>query len=183
MASATQRRGTVVRARDGKPWQPLITLADGSRRRLAAFPRGTSEAMAREKTAYYQEQADKRGITSPELAAAADGARAPTEQPARPSADLEARIDRWLTDRRAAGMTSVKENESHWRVHIAPELGTTHIRDWTRDDLRRLSLALEQKARDGKLSPKTAGTIWGTATRMRGDACQHDDGAIRVRAD
>jgi hypothetical protein len=47
--------GTIVKTKLGL-WQPVVTLADGTRKRLKPFKKGTSEAMAREKTAVYARQ-------------------------------------------------------------------------------------------------------------------------------
>lgn len=49
------KTGTLVKTRGGL-WQAIVTLADGSRMRLEPFPAGTSEAMAREKAAFWAEQ-------------------------------------------------------------------------------------------------------------------------------
>jgi hypothetical protein len=44
--------GTVVRTRDGR-WQAIVTLADGSRRRISPpFPKGTSYEYARSARAF-----------------------------------------------------------------------------------------------------------------------------------
>jgi hypothetical protein len=50
-----KRAGTIIKTRGGR-LQAMSTLPDGSRKRLPPFPRGTSEAMAREKAPYYTEQ-------------------------------------------------------------------------------------------------------------------------------
>ena len=68
-----QRTGTVIKLKDGR-LQGIITLADGGRKRLPPFPKGTSEAMAREKTAYYAELATKKGREPPESRGARSGA-------------------------------------------------------------------------------------------------------------
>lgn len=57
--------GTIVKTKLGL-WQPVITLSDGSHKRLKAFKKGTSEAMAREKTAVYARQALELGLKRPE---------------------------------------------------------------------------------------------------------------------
>jgi hypothetical protein len=59
-----------------------------------------------------------------------------------PSASMDEWVRTWLQSRRTKGLTSVREDDSHWRVHIRPVLGDTHVREWTRDDLR----ALDEKA-------------------------------------
>ena len=53
--------GTIVKTKLGL-WQPVITLADGTRKRLKAFKNGTSEAVAREKTAAYARRAIELGL-------------------------------------------------------------------------------------------------------------------------
>jgi len=165
------RTGAIRRTTDGKRWQAIVTLADGSQKRLprGGFPLGTSEAKAREHALYLQEKAD---------------ALQPTEEPATPRGAQSAAdrwVEAWLADREARGLTSVRENGSHWKHHLAPVLEVRHPRDWTRDDLRAVSTSLDSKVIAGELSPKSACNVWGTVTRMCDDAVSHKSEAIRCR--
>lgn len=55
MAKCKPATGTLVKTKLGL-WQGIITLPSGKRKRLPPFPPGTSEAMAREKTAWASER-------------------------------------------------------------------------------------------------------------------------------
>ncbi len=58
-----------------------------------------------------------------------------------------------------------------------------HPKDWTKEDMRALSMALDEKAQSGALSAKSAINMWGTATRMCDDAHRHKNPEIRCRED
>jgi hypothetical protein len=56
------KTGTVVKTRDGR-WQAMITLADGSRKRVdPPFPVGTSKEYAQERSKFWSEDAQRRGL-------------------------------------------------------------------------------------------------------------------------
>ena len=67
MNKTDKRLGTVVRTKRGL-LQGIITLVDGSRKRLKPFPKGTSEEMARERTHVKALQARELGAKKPALA-------------------------------------------------------------------------------------------------------------------
>ena len=161
--------GTIVKTKLGL-WQPVITLADGTRKRLKAFKKGTSEAMAREKTAVYARQAIEQGLKRPTPPGAPDNSA------------MGRWIAAWEADRLARGYTSTRENLSHYRLHIATVM-PSHVKDWTRDDFRELSTALDTKVQAGEISWKMAQNIWGTATKMCADATESKVKALRVRDD
>src|SRR5688572_21946604 len=120
--SGRPRTGAIRRTADGKRWQAIVTLADGSQKRLprGGFPAGTSEARAREYALHLQEKADgMQPVEEPETKA----------REARRAADKW--VEDWLTDREARGLTSVRENRSHWDHHLSGVLGDKHPRDWT----------------------------------------------------
>ena len=58
---ARKPTGTITKTKTGL-FQAILTLADGSRKRLPPFPKGTSEAMAREKAANYADEIKRLGI-------------------------------------------------------------------------------------------------------------------------
>ncbi len=168
------RKGAIRRLPSGR-LQAVVTLVDGTQRRLprGGFPKGTSEARAREHALYLQEKADKLEPAE---------ADSPTiERKERRATDRW--VESWFADREARGLTSVPENRGHWDKHISEHLGDKHPRDWTTDELRALSLALDRKVQQGELSAKTAINIWGTATRMCDDAHRHKSNLIRCRED
>jgi len=168
-----KKTGTIVKPKLGL-WQAVVTLPDGSRKRLPPFPKGTSEAMAREKAAVYAERAAAVRLPSPELAAALD------ELATRPNGPW---FKGWLAEREARGFTSTRENESHYRLHIGPSTDGAHVSDWTRDTLRKLSRDLDAKVQAGGMAWKMATNIWGTATKMCDDAAASKHDQIKCRDD
>lgn len=167
---ARKKTGTVVKTKSGL-WQAVITLADGSRKRLTPFPKGTSEAMAREKAEAYSERAGAMKLVRPDSAQAEDGSA------------MGRWLDAWEADRLARGFTTTRENISHYRLHIAPVMGTLHVKDWTRASLRDLSNALDTKVQADEISWKSAQNIWCTATKLCADATESKVAALRVRDD
>ncbi len=166
------RVGTLLKTRDGR-WQAQVTLGDGSRKRLKPFPKGTSEAMAREKAAYHAELAAKVNPKKPQLTAA----------PEIPDTPMGRWFKAWIADREARLFSSTRDNTAHYLLHVVQGLGVKHVRDWTRDDLRKLSLALDGKVQEGKIAWKTAVNVWATATKMCADAAESKRDTIRCRAD
>jgi len=164
--------GTVQKTCDGR-WRGRITLADGSRQWLDPFPPGTSEAMARERTAALTEQAIAMGLKS----------TGPKPSPAQAKLDCEAWVNLWLDERDRRALSSRVTKEGHWKHHIAPVLSTKHPRHWTRNDFRTLSAALDRKVQAEQISWKTAVDIWGTATKMADDACNSKHNVLRCRDD
>ena len=55
--------------------------------------------------------------------------------------------------------------------------------DWTADDMRALSRALDAKVQSGAMRWKTAWNVWGTLHRMCRHACTSKHDEIRVRSD
>jgi len=97
---ARKKTGTVVKTKSGL-WQAFITLADGSRKRLPHFPKGTSEAMAREKAAAYSERAHEQGLTRPK----------PTVENIKPADSHEPWFKVWCADREARGYTTISDSK------------------------------------------------------------------------
>lgn len=79
--------------------------------------------------------------------------------------------------------TPTRDNLTHYNEHIGPLTNWAHVRDWTRDTLRKLSLELDRKVERTEISWKTAVNIWSTATQMCDDAANHKDDAIVCRKD
>jgi integrase len=172
--------GTVITIKSGPhkgQLQGIITLADGSRKRLPPFPRGTSKAMAEERTLARAQQAQAEGIKKP----IPPGPVAPAELA--PDSPMARWIDAWNADRLARGQTSTRDNLAHYRFHILPSIGPRHVRDWTREDLRKLSRDLDGKVRAREISWKTATNAWGTATKMSADAAESKRDEIRCRSE
>jgi len=165
-------RGTVITTKSGK-LQGVITLADGRRKRLKPFPKGTSQKMAEERTAYWTEHRDELEV--PKATPIADVADDDT---------LGGKwFKLWLADRVARRLTSTRDNAAHWRMHIRPVLGTGSPKGWKRDQFRKLSADLDRKVQAGELSWKSARNVWATATKMANDASESKQSKIRCRDD
>ncbi len=163
----------VLRTRDGR-LQACVMLVDGTFKRLPAFDRGTSRAYAKERAEYWAEQVILNDVRS---------SRRETAAEAREAVEMERWVEAWVRERVARGQTSTRENASHYRIHIQPSVGSKHVRDWTRDDLRKLSRDLDAKVATKELSWKSAWNVWGTATRMCSDAAESKHDGIRCRPD
>jgi integrase len=165
---AERKLGTVITTKSGL-LQGVITLADGRRKRLPPFPKGTSQKMAEERTAYWTEHRDE--LEAPKKA-----------EPARkPSESNDPWFDAWLADRVARGHTTTKNEKGNYQHYIAPSMRDKPIAEWTSDDMATLCEALDRKVQAGEIAWKTAFNIWGTATRMCDDACGSKTLALRVR--
>lgn len=166
------KTGTIVKTRDGR-WQPVITLEDGSRKRLKPFPPGTSEDYARERAQFWAEKSVERGMRR----------KVKPDAPIDSKSNNDAWFASWIADREAKGHTSLADNHAHYRHHIEPNFCSKHIREWTREDMRKLCRELDVKIEKGELASKSARNVWATATRMARDAAESKIDAIRVRAD
>jgi integrase len=169
-AKRTERkRGTVITTKSGL-WQGVVTLPDGRRKRLPPFPKGTSRAMAEEKTAHWTEKRHELD--------------APKRDPRalKPSESNDPWVKTWLADRVKRGHTNTSNEATSYRKYIAPALKDKPVKDWTADDMAGLCEALDGKVQAGKISWKTAANIWGVATSMCDDACSAKTQALKVRA-
>lgn len=175
---ARKRTGTLTKTRDGR-WQPIVTLADGTRKRLDPFPHGTEEDDARAQTIALAKEVALIGFRRRRAPVVAGEA----SLEAGDTTAMDAWLDRWLVTRQQRGYTSVRENASHWHIHIAPAVGHKHVGEWTSADLRALVSVLDGKVRDAVLSWKSAHNIWGTATKMARDASRSKIEALRCRDD
>jgi integrase len=165
--------GTVLETRDGR-LQAQVTFADGSRKRLKPFPRGTSRELARERTAHHAAIA---ATIMPERAAA------PEATPEIPDSPMGRWFTAWVKDREARGLLSKRENTAHYLLHIAPSIGPKHVRDWTKEDLRKLCRDLDAKVQGKTIAWKTAINVWATATKIAGDSCESKNDELRCRTD
>ena len=165
-----KKTGTIVKTKGGL-WQAVVTMPDGSRKRLKPFPPGTSEARAREVAAHY---AEKYAALPPPAPTTID------ELDQRPNGPW---FKAWIAERVARGYTSTRENESHYRLHVGPSTDWVHVNEWTKETLRKLSRDLDAKVRAGEMSWKMAQNIWGTATKMCDDAAESKLDTIKCRDD
>jgi integrase len=177
--------GTVFRYVPAKAGEKMghyvvrCTAPDGSRPLFDLDPSPKSrqaEALALEHAGHITEQ----------LAAGKLGAALSRSPKGRERAAFDAGeewFETWISERRKRGFTSTPESESNYTKHITSAIGAKHVRDWTADDLRALSRDLDTKVQGDVISWKTAWNIWGTATKMCGDACSSKIDALRVRTD
>ncbi|MGD0679646.1 MAG: site-specific integrase [Polyangiaceae bacterium] len=182
------RTGTVewVPPKKGEPlghYRYRITLSDGARPWVDFAPGPASpdaEARVRELAIERSKIARDRELKAEDFGLKP---RPPVCRPeCRETGDMVTWLHAWITSRKAKGI-STRENEAHYKHHIAPATGGKHVRDWTADDFRRLSRELDAKVQAGALKWKTAWNIWGTASRMSKDAVRSKRDDLRVRDD
>lgn len=174
----TRRTGTIQKfvTVDGTTrYRARIRLADGSRPWIDA-PLGYTEARAREFARALQERENATG----ELIAAKRAADARKRVPVDATA-ADRWVHDWIATKAAKGQTSTADRLGHWRHHIREAVAGRHVRDWTSEDLRELVARLDGKIASGTMSAKTAANVWGTATRMCGDAVASKVAALRCR--
>ncbi|HVX93661.1 MAG TPA: site-specific integrase, partial [Polyangia bacterium] len=189
------RTGTVewVDATPTKPghYRVRITTSDGRRPWIHCDPSPRSpqaEERAREKAAHWSERAEREGITfAPARPPRGKRARAAAAARQRPLAagTVAAWAALWLDAREAAGVVSVSDDRQRYRVHVDPVLGPLAIAAVTKDDVRRLVAALDEKVRDPavRFSWKTANHVWILVRGMFKDACSSKRAELVVRAD
>jgi hypothetical protein len=139
-------KGTLVWTRDRRR-QAIVTLGDGSRKRLEPFPRGISEALAREKAAFYAEKWAHVHPKPPVGETAATGS-------------VAAWFEQFAKHREARGLTSVRDDRGRFARHVAPVLGPLRMETVSRADVERLVRALDAKVQAGELSWKTSQNTW-----------------------
>lgn len=161
------RTGTIVRTRDGR-LQAIVTMADGKRKRLPPFPRGMSEAMAREKVAVRAEQASERDSET------RSGA---------PKGSVTEWFGRFAAHREARGLTSVPDDRSRFANHVAGALGPLEMANVSRADVEGLVRELDAKVQTDALSWKTAQNVWMLVSKMFREAVRSKSVALRVRTD
>lgn len=191
MPDPTKRTGSLETVKD-KDRRPLhwpsghpkycgrVRWPDGSRpRRHVPEKYCYSEDRAREYLASIQEDIDANRDEL--LEQTADASPAPAD--ASPAADADAWVTAWLASKKARGQTSTEDRGGHYKHHIKAAVHAKHVKDWTAEDLRALVAALDAKIAAGELAAKTARNVWGTATKMCGDAFRSKLEVLRVRAD
>jgi integrase len=154
-----KRTGRVVKTRTGQ-LQAIVVLVDGTTKRLAPFPKGTSLAMAKDKALAWQQRVDREGLRSPPRPVAAGDARETVSQ----------WFDRWAKQREAEGIASVRDDRGRYHGHIAPVIGTKAIADITHDDIDAVVDALNEKVNADTLAWKTATNVWMLLRKMMKDA-------------
>lgn len=90
---------------------------------------------------------------------------------------------RWITSRRARGISSVKDDDSRLRCHVLPEIGHAPIALVDTDRLEDLRDSLDGKIRNNGIAWRTAQHIWALVRAMFRDASRGKDRSLRVRSD
>ena len=171
-----KRTGTIVKTKDGR-WQAMITLPDGSRKRLDPMPKGKSEAWYREKAAAASEKAIAENWT-----------RTVPESELDPESGATWWKD-YFAHRESKGLTPVA---GVYTTHIAPVLGDKHPRDWTVEDCEAMRDALDVKIAAGQWTRekrvyrfgwKRAWNVWALFTSACKASCRSKNKALRVRRD
>ena len=90
-------------------------------------------------------------------------------------------MDRWFADRELRGLTSVADDRSHYKHHVAADLGTKDVTAVSRADLEGLIERLDRKVRESVLSWKTAMNVWATMSKAFSDAANAKSRSLRVR--
>ncbi len=178
------RTGTVRYDDKGGCYWVRLTLNDGGRPWVPLSPATRSpnaEMRAREVAIEKSEIARKENLRSEDFGLKPRGPRgAPVAAP--PGASMQDWVDAWTKLRTGRGLSTAAESESVWRRHIKPTIDK-HVRDWSRDDFRRLSRTLDETVQAGRLCWKTARNVWVTATKMVADASGSKHDHIHVRPD
>lgn len=130
-----------------------------------------SEERAREYVRACQEEIDRRraGLVAPDVAPSSE--------------ESDAWFNAWEASRKAKGLSSTRDNRSHWEHHIKPFLTGKHVRDWTAADMRALVRYLDGKVQAGEVHWKFAINVWATATKIGSDAKSSKLDSLRCRAD
>ena len=160
-------RGTVVRTRDGR-YQPMVTLADGSRMRLSPLPQGTSKREAQR-------------IALKEAVAAQAKERVGAE-PAGPVAEgetLQDYAERWVADRERRGLATAAEGLGTLKRWVFPTLGPRALNTITVTDVRQLVADFDATVQAGA-SWQTARNAWVLVAKLLDDASNAKSPALRV---
>jgi integrase len=159
-------------------WKAKITLADGSRVliEMPTVPPSASKAKAQEAAAAYAERERETGKI---LAARRAAGTAKPDG----GESIESYLKRWLAERAAQGLTSIKDDRQRARDYITPTIGSLSIAGATKLDIRRLVQALDDNVRAGEVGWKTAHHVWTLTRTMFKDACSSKRAELVVRED
>ncbi len=89
-------------------------------------------------------------------------------------------VIRWFEDRERRGLTSVRDDRSHYRLHVADMIGTKPIASVTRTDLENVVQELDRKVGAGEMAWKSALNIWATVSKMFADAANAKSRELRI---
>jgi len=161
------RTGHVYWHRDH--WDVRIRLADGKRGKPQHLDPSVSEEQARDLAAQASALALEEGVT-----------RAPSVVPGETA---DAWLERWTEDRRERGVTVADETPGRWMKWISPVIGTTPMRDVSRDQVEEIVDRLDRAVRAGEIRSKTAIEGWAILKAAFRDAKESKNRSLRVRKD
>ncbi len=163
-----ERVGQVYVEWHGDHWDSRFELADGKLTKRHCHPcparlRGETEEQAKARA----KQEAKDEARAAKAIAWRDGwTLAADPKPESAGETLGAYVDRWLATRR-----DPKEAGEHWRFHLFAVLDARKpIASFVRRDAELVVQALDDKARAGQISAKTARNAWGTCSKLFDDA-------------
>ena len=96
--------------------------------------------------------------------------------------------EKWLKDREARGIVTVRHDRGRLKRHVLPTIGALELGSIQRADIERVvelldkRIGLDEKDPD-HLSWKTASNVWTLVTKMFDDAVNSKNRSLRVRAD
>jgi integrase len=153
------KTGTVIKTKSGK-WQGVVTLNDGSRKRLRPFDDepNMSKERARERVRAYIERNPAVLIARPKR----------PKGPPIAGGEGAAWWDKYLAHRDALGLSPVLHA---FRPHIKPFFGDKHPRDWTPQLIEKFVGYLDGKIAAKEIAWKTASNVWGLLTKSCKVAC------------
>ena len=149
-------------------WRTRVTRADGAREwvPLPYELRQTDRAKAR-RVALHIQLAARGAVKTPKVDIDA-------------GESVEEYTERWIADRRRAGLANVDLDEANLGKYLAPPLGPRSMRSVTRADLERLVEGLDDKVRARELGWKTAANVWGLIRKLFNDAATSKRASLRV---
>lgn len=163
-------KGTVEWA--GDHWKARVRLRDKTRPCVHLAPGLT------------REQAEAQAMALALRARNHGGEKVPDGEIVQPAGEtVAAWCVRWCAARRAAGNTSVIDDESRLRCHVEPLIGDLPIASVTTAQIEAIVDDLDAKVRASKLSWRTARLVWGLVTKMFGDAKSGKPASLRARKD
>jgi hypothetical protein len=161
------RTGSAWKGAAGR-WRIQATLRNGKRTKQVTLPEGTSEARARDRARHLAKLVANGGERAEHVAAT------------RAAETVSQYAERWLADREARGIASLRDDRQRFRSHVEPVLGSLAVANVSRDDIRRLVVALD---RDDavRFSSKTARHVWVLVRSLFKDAYSAKRGELVVR--
>jgi integrase len=183
--SMSRRATGTVEYRPGKDgaagaWWGRVTSVDKSRPwiELGDWPNSQEgRARAKETAASWSERVRERGV-----GVVPQARRAARKVATSGGETFGAYAERWLNDREARGVASVRSDRSRMKTHVTPEWRSRPMTSIQPRDVEALVERLDGKVRGRMLSWKTALNTWVLVTKLFDDACSSKVLSLRVLA-